>query len=196
MLTLNGTNLDPKLFIRSKAKTLRLITAWFTCTSLTGSISDMFLREYSLYEMWFFFLSKTFLPVTFWPHSDYINVFDGTGAQIFTRTGCQKNHTSNTFLEITFQESQNVTIQASLNNNQSYARVSYGILKNGLDSGENLWNTTELWATTTTMQQQQRHKCAYLAIKKRIFARFARLYIYSVCHQEYKMTCLTVVWTM
>ena len=75
---------------------------------------------------------------TFGPHSDYINVSDGTGAQIFTRTGCQKNHTSNTFLEITFQESQNVTIQASLNNNQSYARVSYGILKNGLDSGDSL----------------------------------------------------------
>ena len=118
------------------------------------SISNMFWTDYSLYEelsfadilhaghgfnkMWFIFLSKTSLLVTFWPLSDYINVFDGTGAQIFMQTGCQKNHTSNTFLEIAFQESQNVTIQASLNHYQSYARVSYGILKNGLDSGDGL----------------------------------------------------------
>ena len=150
---------------------------------MTGWISDMFLRDYSLYEelsfadffarrplFWqdviYFLFKKPSSLSTFGPHSEYINVFDGTGAQIFTWTGCQKNHTSNTFLEIAFQESQNVTIQASLNNNQSDARVSYGVLKNGLDSGESLWNTTELWATTTTMQQQ-RQKCAYLAMKKK-----------------------------
>ncbi|XP_015751521.1 PREDICTED: uncharacterized protein LOC107331445 [Acropora digitifera] len=88
--------------------------------------------------------------------SEYINVSDGTGAQIFTRTGCQKNHTSNTFLEIAFQESQNVTIQASLNNNQSYARVSYGILKNGLDSATPLvgWNVTHENKTSNSLHLQ------------------------------------------
>ena len=115
----------------------------------------MFWREYSLYEeltfvdffckpakVYLFSFQKPSSLSTFRPHSGYIRVFDGSGAQIFTREGCQKNHTSNTFLEIAFQESQNVTIQASLSNSQSYARVSYGILKNGLDPGEGLWNTT------------------------------------------------------
>ncbi|XP_074619287.1 uncharacterized protein LOC141878299 isoform X2 [Acropora palmata] len=88
--------------------------------------------------------------------SDNINVFDGTGAQIFTRTGCQKNHTSNTFLEIAFQESQNVTIQASLSNKQSYARVSYGILKNGLDSATLLvgWDVTYENKTSNSLHLQ------------------------------------------
>ena len=97
--------------------------------------------------MWFSLLKRSSLLKTkkrketlstFRPYSGYIKVFDGSGAQIFTREGCQKKPASNTFLEIAFEESQNVTIQVSLNNNQSYARVSYGILKNGLDSGEGL----------------------------------------------------------
>ena len=70
------------------------------------------------------------------PQRGYIKVFDGSGAQIFTRRGCNENHTSNTFLEIAFQESQNVTIQVSLENNQSYVRVGYDILEDDLESGE------------------------------------------------------------
>ena len=70
------------------------------------------------------------------PHRGYIKVFDGSGAQIFTREGCPEDHSWNTFLEIAFQESQNVTIQVSLTNNQSYARVGYGILEDDLESGE------------------------------------------------------------
>ena len=73
---------------------------------------------------------------SFRPHRGYIKVFDGSGAQIFTREGCHENHSSNAFLEIAFQESQNVTIQVSLQNNQSYARVGYGILEDHLESGE------------------------------------------------------------
>ena len=56
------------------------------------------------------------------------------------REGCQRNHTSNTFLEIAFQESQNVTIQVSLENNQSYARVGYGIVEDDLDSGKGFFS--------------------------------------------------------
>ena len=55
---------------------------------------------------------------------------------VFARVGCQSNHTSSRLLEIAFQNSQNVTIQASLNNYQSYARVSYGIIKDGLSAGK------------------------------------------------------------
>ena len=55
---------------------------------------------------------------------------------VFTWVGCQSNQTSNRFLEIPFQNSQNVTIQASLDNYQSYARVSYGIIKDGLGAGK------------------------------------------------------------
>ena len=40
------------------------------------------------------------------------------------------------FLEIAFRETQNVTIQVSLNNNQSCARVAFGISKGGLDAGK------------------------------------------------------------
>ena len=39
-------------------------------------------------------------------------------------------------LEVAFRESQNVTIQVALNNNQSYARVTFGISKDGLDAGK------------------------------------------------------------
>ena len=65
-----------------------------------------------------------------------MKVWDGSGRVVFTRLGCQSNHTSSKFLEIAFQNSQNVTIQVSLNNYQSYARVSYGIIKDGLGAGE------------------------------------------------------------
>ena len=42
-----------------------------------------------------------------------------------------------------FQESQNITFQVLLSNNLSYARVSYGFLKNGLDSGDGLQKYNE-----------------------------------------------------
>ena len=69
-------------------------------------------------------------------HSGYIKVLDGNSTQIFSREGCLSNHTSSVFLEIAIQESQNVTVRVSLNNNQSYVRLSYGILKDGLHAGK------------------------------------------------------------
>ncbi|KAK2567599.1 CUB and peptidase domain-containing protein 1 [Acropora cervicornis] len=84
----------------------------------------------------------------------YIKVFDGSGAQIFTREGCHENHSSNAFLEIAFQESQNVTIQVSLKNNQSYARVGYGILEDDLESASVLpaWNVAIENKTSNSLQ--------------------------------------------
>ena len=61
---------------------------------------------------------------------------DGNGTQVFTREGCQTNHTSHKFHEIAFEESQSITIQVALNNYQSFVRVSYCVLKNGLDAGK------------------------------------------------------------
>ena len=78
--------------------------------------------------------------VVFSTQRGYIKVFDGSGTEIFTRKGCNENRSSNTFLEIAFQESQKVTIQVSLKNNQSYARVGYGIIEDGLDSGEGFFS--------------------------------------------------------
>ena len=69
-------------------------------------------------------------------HSGYIKVLDGNSTQVFSREGCLNNHTSSAFLEIAFQESQDITIRVSLNNKQSYVRLSYGILKDGLDAGK------------------------------------------------------------
>ena len=74
--------------------------------------------------------------LSFAPHSEYVKVFDGSGAQVFTWEGCRKNHTLETFLEVPFQESHNVTIQVLLENRQSYLKVDYGILKDGLFSGK------------------------------------------------------------
>ena len=69
-------------------------------------------------------------------HSGYITVLDGNSTQIFSREGCLNNHNSSMFLEIAFQESQDITIRVSLNNKQSYVRLSYGIFKDGLDEGK------------------------------------------------------------
>ena len=82
------------------------------------------------YPKVYLFLSS--LPL----HSGYIKVWDGSGRMVFTRVGCQSNYTSSKFLETAFQYSQNITIEASLTNHQSYVRVSYGIIKDGLGAGK------------------------------------------------------------
>lgn len=74
--------------------------------------------------------------MSFAPRSGFIKVLDGDGTQVFTREGCQTNHTSHTFHEIAFKESQNITIQVALKNYQSYVRVIYCVLENGLDAGK------------------------------------------------------------
>ena len=70
------------------------------------------------------------------PHSGFIKVLDGNGTEVFIREGCQANHTSHMSHQIAFEESQNITIQVALKNFQSYVRVSYCVLKNGLDEGK------------------------------------------------------------
>ena len=82
------------------------------------------------------FHKKNLAVLSFVPHSEYVKVFDGSGAQVLTGEGCRKNHTFERFLEIPFQQSQNVTIQVLIENRQSYLKVDYGILKDGLFSGK------------------------------------------------------------
>ncbi|XP_044162896.1 MAM and LDL-receptor class A domain-containing protein 1-like [Acropora millepora] len=74
--------------------------------------------------------------------SSFIKVFDGIRTQVFSREGCLSTHTSGMFLEIAIQESQNLAIQVSLHNKQSYARLTFGISKNGLEAASLLagWN--------------------------------------------------------
>ncbi|XP_044162897.1 MAM and LDL-receptor class A domain-containing protein 2-like [Acropora millepora] len=74
--------------------------------------------------------------------SGFIKVFDGIRTQVFSREGCLSNHTSSMFLEIAIQQSQNLTIQVSLHNKQSYARLTFGISKDGLEAASLLagWN--------------------------------------------------------
>ncbi|XP_044162898.1 uncharacterized protein LOC114956623 [Acropora millepora] len=76
--------------------------------------------------------------------SDFIKVLDGVRTQVFSRKGCLSNHTSSMFLEIAIQQSQNLTIQVSLHKNQSYARLTFGISKDGLEAASLLagWNVT------------------------------------------------------
>ncbi|KAK2561816.1 MAM and fibronectin type III domain-containing protein 2 [Acropora cervicornis] len=81
---------------------------------------------------WEVYLSLSSLRI----HSGYIKVWDGSGRMVFTRVGCQSNYTSSKFLETAFQYSQSITIEASLTNHQSYVRVSYGIIKDGLGAGK------------------------------------------------------------
>jgi len=90
--------------------------------------------------------------------SDYIKVWDGSGSLVFTRVGCQSNYTARMFLEIAFQNSQNVTIQVSLNNYQSHARVSHGIIKDGLGAASLLagWNVTIENKTSDSLQLRWR----------------------------------------
>ncbi|XP_044181061.1 MAM and LDL-receptor class A domain-containing protein 1-like isoform X3 [Acropora millepora] len=86
--------------------------------------------------------------------SGFIKVLDGNGTQVFSRDGCQTNHTSHKFHEIAFEESQNITIQVALNNYQSFVRVSYCVLKNGLDAASPLpgWNFTLESGTSNSLQ--------------------------------------------
>ncbi|XP_044163640.1 MAM and LDL-receptor class A domain-containing protein 2-like [Acropora millepora] len=88
--------------------------------------------------------------------SGFIKVLDGNGTEVFIREGCQANHTSHMSHQIAFEESQNITIQVALKNFQSYVRVSYCVLKNGLDEASTLdgWNFTLQNETSDSLKLQ------------------------------------------
>ncbi|XP_015775857.1 PREDICTED: MAM and LDL-receptor class A domain-containing protein 2-like isoform X3 [Acropora digitifera] len=88
--------------------------------------------------------------------SGFIKVLDGNGTEVFIREGCQANHTSHMSHQIAFEESQNITIQVALKNFQSYVRVSYCVLKNGLDEASTLdgWNFTLQNETSDSLNLQ------------------------------------------
>ncbi|XP_067044645.1 MAM and LDL-receptor class A domain-containing protein 1-like isoform X2 [Acropora muricata] len=88
--------------------------------------------------------------------SGFIKVLDGNGTEVFIGEGCQANHTSHMSHQIAFEESQNITIQVALKNFQSYVRVSYCVLKNGLDEASTLdgWNFTLQNETSDSLKLQ------------------------------------------
>ncbi|XP_074632031.1 MAM and fibronectin type III domain-containing protein 1-like isoform X2 [Acropora palmata] len=88
--------------------------------------------------------------------SGFIKVLDGNGTEVFIQEGCQANHTSHISHQIAFEESQNITIQVALKNFQSYVRVSYCVLKNGLDEASTLdgWNFTLQNETSDSLKLQ------------------------------------------
>ncbi|XP_068684172.1 MAM and fibronectin type III domain-containing protein 1-like [Montipora foliosa] len=88
--------------------------------------------------------------------SEHVKVLDGSGALFLGWEGCRKNDTSETFLEIPFEESQNVTIQVLLENRQSYLKVDYGILKDGLFSATYLAGWKIIFENRTSNSLQLR----------------------------------------
>ena len=69
-------------------------------------------------------------------HSEYVKIFDGNGTEVFTRHGWSStSYKSSSLQQISFEDSKNFTIQASLINRWSYIIISYGTLKKPLHLG-------------------------------------------------------------
>ena len=66
---------------------------------------------------------------------EYIKIFDGNGKEVFTLSGWLSSF-KKTIHEISFGQSKNITIQASLVSSWSYVKIDYGTLNQGLDSGK------------------------------------------------------------
>lgn len=66
--------------------------------------------------------------------SEYVKVFDGNGTEVVSIDRWNSSWTR--FQEISFGSSENVTIQASLIYSWSYIKIDYGIMNQGLESGE------------------------------------------------------------
>ena len=65
-------------------------------------------------------------------------MFDGNGTEVSTLHGPDFDSAcfNNSFQYIPFEESKNITIQVSLILNETYVKISYGILKQRLDLGK------------------------------------------------------------
>ena len=65
-------------------------------------------------------------------YSEYVKIIDGSGTTVFTRysTTPQKP-----FAEVSFGNSENITVQIYLHRRTSNVRLQFGILQQGLQSG-------------------------------------------------------------
>ena len=78
------------------------------------------------------FLS-TLLPSQF---SEYINITDGNGSLVWYKYGYHSSAPTS-YLEVGFGNADNITVQIYLRNSYSRFKLQYGIIKQGLFSGNN-----------------------------------------------------------
>ncbi|XP_022786238.1 uncharacterized protein LOC111326491 isoform X2 [Stylophora pistillata] len=85
--------------------------------------------------------------------SEYVKVFDGNGTEVLSIDRWDLS-SKKRFLEVPFESSGNMTIQASLTYSWSYIKIDYGIVNQGLDSARPLanWNLTVANKTTTSIR--------------------------------------------
>ena len=67
-------------------------------------------------------------------YSEYIKVMDGSGATVFIRYGYSSTP-EKPFTEVYFGNSKNITVQVCLFGRNSNARLQFGIVQHGLQSG-------------------------------------------------------------
>ena len=75
-------------------------------------------------------------------HSDYVKIFDGNGTEIFATHGWDSTSSKKSLQQVSFGESKNISIQASLIDPSSYVKIAYGMLKEPLALGR---ETGLLW---------------------------------------------------
>ena len=67
-------------------------------------------------------------------YSEYIKIMDGSGATVFIRYGYSSTP-EKPFTEVYFGNSKNITVQVYLFGRNSNARLQFGIVQHGLQSG-------------------------------------------------------------
>ena len=72
-----------------------------------------------------------FLPFFY---SEYIKIIDGSGTTVLVRYGYSSTP-QKAFTEVSFGNSENITVQIYLYNSYSTAMLQFGILQHGLLSG-------------------------------------------------------------
>ena len=67
--------------------------------------------------------------------SEFVKITNGNGVDVLHHQGCVPFATEN-LLDVQFGSSENISIQAYLGSSQSSVKVKFGILKEGISSGE------------------------------------------------------------
>ena len=73
--------------------------------------------------------AKIFFPLFY---SEYVKIIDGSGTTVFTRYSMTSQKP---FAEVSFGNSENITVQIYLYSSYSTATLQFGILQQGLLSG-------------------------------------------------------------
>ncbi|KAL9986057.1 hypothetical protein ACROYT_G000123 [Oculina patagonica] len=113
--------------------------------------------------------------------SEYIKGFDGNGTEVFAVHEWDPASSNNTFQYVPFGQSNNITIQVSLVNSQSYVILDYGILRQRLNLASLLvgWNVTVVNKTAKSIRIIWSHPTNLLSGGVRFYVAFARKIISS-----------------